>query len=297
MTKAFMQECYRSEFGSALPVSDSLLALSDQPIKVMTVNRESGTLDPENPRTMLDDIVFSGTYALPTPAEVENELKLLKPETRIRFEQSAIWLQFNGSWLTKTNGRSVPEGETSGRLSAKMVIGLAMIPYSCSSASLKYQGHFDFRSLSGLASQMHPKITPMMFAAKIGSVFFHSPTNEHILESVTVREVLHTVSRFPKALRGTGMDEYTLERAVGVLRPLAGDAWLSYLMLAVKSFESQGWRSQNAVETAVEFARIGIPVEVLQLYVDTLGVDPTLIRQALRSGITADVIAAMGDRS
>lgn len=127
---------------------------------------------------------------------------------------------------------------------------------------------------------------------------------------VTIGEVAYLVARFPRVMNRNVTEVFfpprkyvpesgsvnadTLSiKARNELRPVAGDAWLSYTMLVNrlphihKRFDADG-----IVELTKRYIETGIDVIHLQPYIDAGGYDTEAIKLAFETGLDMDILSA-----
>lgn len=303
MTESFAREFYRSTFGPPLPISPYLLARSGQLFETLEARRGSVHLDLSNPRTILDATISRGEYARPSKAELEECLDTLDTEMSERFRRSTTYRQFEDSerlLRDSHSGAGVPDV-----LSAKMLIGLGIEFEATLRMPARKRPVYNFLELYSpeiSKSDLVDEISTMLFVSKLDELFYHyrAERGRELFKSITVGDLLHTISRFPSAFNRTGFgpgrfSHYALSLGIDELRDVAGEAWASYLVLALQSNPDVG--DDEAVAMMRECVEIGLSFDELVPYAARLGTNAKLIRASLENNLGFDMLNALDAKS
>lgn len=301
----FAAECQRVGFGAPLPISDSLLAVKDRSLDWL--------LDEwKNPEVIDDGVAFTecvipnGLYGVPYFDEVDDLIQQMSKVKHERFLNTHTYGQYRwakSNWESGDYQESPSDEKPSRIMSASELIAIGLysdgelFPTVGPDLTMRFTG---YELNAQFAESRVAAISPMKFLGCIDRDFVDNRLYSNGT-GLTIGELLHTISRYPNFLepsRESSMLPQSFLRDVcrsdDDLRALVGDAWLSYKMLALYAVlgDFANPSVADVVGIAKRFIELGLEVEVLQPYVSVAGCDVELIRSAIASGISADIVSA-----
>lgn len=295
MTEAFSQQYYRAGFGPALPVSNSLRAAADRPFSTLLTDwKNHVSLD--DPRSLSECTFHQQSHAIPTAAELHSHLANIDGELNAAFYASSTYRDIQDIWLFWNEDEDSPN-IPSHRLDVNELIALALYFDHALGKDLGYDAalilpYFILPEFTNLpwVDELSPLILSMKTDPLTADYIDYS--KHPATTSMTIGEVLHTVSRFPDVFAVEPEAPFHEVLALGEdeLRAVAGEAWVSYAMLTCWAFSGRQDPFEDIVDVALDFAASKIPVEALQPYVTRLGPRPELIIQAIDNGVGADML-------
>lgn len=301
MTDEFSKAYWRDSFREPMRVSESLLAVSERPISWLFESWEN-RIDLSDPSTLIECVIPSGDYRVPSfDAILKRSAEKMIPTAHDVVSET--FSDLNEGLLHQVE----PYDGSIREMSEDEAIFIAVyVPYSLgwmdSGAGLQFKG-FGF-----------PNFLHYSWASEFGPLLLSSNTEmfkpdgwfgETLDESPTIGEVLHVTSRFPQAFRAIEDKRAyrvciweALKSARGELRAIAGDSWMSYVILtSLIPVNSDWFRTDELVKYARWFIETGLSVEDIQKYVDfdrsIDGVGISNIQEVISSGIAADVLPSL----
>lgn len=325
MSSEFRSGFHRKAFGDPLPISKSLLRVADKPITwIFRHWKNHIKLDDHN--TVMESVFPVGIYFTPSFAQLEayfRRVEKMNPELAKRIDESQTYqrarnrvkwgIYSNRSTDKWTRAQWMDLDHSSRALSAKEVAALSLYNDGCLGVSSGMRGmdftgfSFDIRDVDEVKPAMLTQVASLFDTTKHNSPILDDP------EATTIGEVLHAVSRFPRALscrtfRSTeGWNNSITKKPAPLinldlmlghgrkeLHPLAGEAWVSYAAL-VSHIPYVHYRLgvDDLIEVIKRYIATGMTPEQLQPYVTIPGIEPDDIRLAFGNGVRPDMLSAV----
>lgn len=316
MTTEEILEAYgRKMFDEPLPVSQSLLAVADKPLSWF-LNSWQNHVDLNDRRALLECVFPPGLYSRLDVSEMRERLRELRSQAKNADDYlktgtyAATVVSLSGRWYVPADRVQKPNKHFR-TMSVDELFFLSICGFGDLTFFAKLYGfeHFGLRGRLKMMLQYLEvdEFGPMMLTESIKSLIRNDGSEElDSSKEPTVGELLYVCSRFPEAFRPERLifndadarsidaERSALLDGASTLRPLAGEAWMAYVVLAYQPSRTEvELDADGLIELARRYIGLGLSPVELAPYVVSGGNDFDAIAGAIDGGVHPDMLASV----